>query len=329
MKLFLAYLRQRRKGILVFFLFCAVFGVSFLLYQLPLASVAYPALLCVLLGCGFLCQDFVRVKRKHSHLLALQKQKAAMINSLPEIGTVEEADYQAIIRALQNEVWEVDAAASARYQDMVEYYTVWAHQIKTPITSMGLFLEREDTALSRKLTSDLFQIEQYVEMVMAFLRLGPDASDYLFREYPLDGIIRQAIAKFAPEFIARKLRLEYTPTEETVITDEKWLSLVIGQVLSNALKYTREGTIRIYMEPPKTLCVADTGIGIAPDELPRVFEKGYTGGNGRKDKRATGIGLYLCRRICQKLGAEISIASQPDRGTTVRINLEQYRLGKE
>ncbi len=329
MKLFWAYIRQRQKGIFVFFLFCAIFAVCFFLYHLPVEAIVYPALFCFLLGGVFVVWDFSHAKQKHEALFEIQNLTAAMMDSLPEPLGLDDEDYQAIIRAFQNEMAESNTLASARYQDMVEYYTMWVHQIKTPITSMRLSLEKEDTAFSRKLSSDLFQIEQYVEMVLAFLRLDSDSSDYVFKECSLDSIIEQAITKFASEFIARKIHLNYSPTGETVITDDKWLSFVIEQVLSNALKYTRGGEIKIYMREPKTLCIEDTGFGIAPNDLPRVFEKGYTGCNGRKDKRASGIGLYLCRRICGKLGAEIGITSELDKGTTVLLNLEQYKLKNE
>lgn len=329
MKLFFSYIRQRKKGFLVFFLFCAVFAASFLLYHLPVGAIVYPALLCILLGSVFVIWDFSHAKRKHKTLLEVQNLTAAMINSLPEVQGMDDEDYQAIIRVLQNEVIESNALASARYQELVEYYTIWVHQIKTPITSMRLSLEKEDTALSRKLSSDLFQIEQYVEMVLAFLRLDSDSSDYVFKQYALDEIIEQAITKFSSEFIVRNLHLLYTPTGETVVTDDKWLSFVIEQVLSNALKYTRHGEIKIYLREPKALCIEDTGIGIASSDLPRVFEKGYTGYNGRTDKRASGIGLYLCRRVCQKLGIKIGITSELDKGTTVLLGLEQYKLKNE
>ncbi len=328
-RLLAAYMRQRRGGILVFLLFCAIFCVTFLLYHLPVGAVLYPAFLCGMFGCGFLLRDFWRVRRSHEMLLQVREMIGTRIVSLPETCGILEKDYQAVIRALREEMTESEGAASTRYQDMVEYYTVWVHQIKTPITSMRLTLEKEDSPLSRKLSSDLFQIEQYVEMVLAFLRLDSDHSDYVFREQDLDAIVRQSVSKFAAEFIARKIRLDYVPTEYKVVTDEKWLSFVVEQVLSNALKYTREGTIRIYGKGPKTLCIEDTGIGIAPNDLPRVFEKGYTGYNGRKDKRASGIGLYLCKRICVKLGVEIALESQPGKGTCVSLHLEQYRLRAE
>ena len=329
MQLFFSYLRQRRKGLLALAIFCTVFAASFILYHLPVRAVLYPTLFCILLGASFVIWDFSRAKKKHETLSEIQKRTAALIDVLPEPEGADDEDYQAIIRMLQREVNEGAAAAFSRYQDLVEYYTVWVHQIKTPITSMRLSLEKEDTALARKLSSDLFQIEQYVEMVLAYLRLDADSSDYVFKEYALDGIVEQSISKFAGDFIARNIRLNYTPSGETVVTDEKWLSFVIEQVLSNALKYTREGEIRVFWQEPKTLCIADTGIGIDPADLPRVFEKGYTGFNGRSDKRASGIGLYLCRKICQNLGVKIHITSKPGEGTNVFLDLAQYQLNRE
>lgn len=329
LKLFKAYIKQRQKGIFAFILFCAVFFVTFIMYHLPMEAVLYPSLLCFILGFVFIAWDFSRVKRKHRHLTEIVKLPAAMISLMPEIESVEDEDYQKLIETLQTEVGNLETFTSARYRDMVEYYTIWVHQIKTPIASMRLTLQNEDTPLSRKLSSDLFRIEQYVEMVLAFLRMDSVSSDYVFKEHDIDEIVKQSVTRFAHEFIDRKIHLEYENTEKTVITDDKWLSFVIEQVISNALKYTREGSIKIYMREPKTLCIEDTGIGIAPEDLPRIFEKGYTGYNGRKDKKASGIGLYLCKRICKNLGAEISVESKLDKGTTVYINLEQYNLKKE
>ena len=329
MTLFLAYIRQHGKGIAAFGLLCAVFGFSFFLYRLPLKAVLYPALICACFGLVFLGVDFARKWRRHRQLSEIKKLSAAMISSLPPAESIEEGDYQEIVRALQDELAALGNSAAARYQNLTEYYTVWVHQIKTPITSMRLTLQNEDTPFSRKLTSDLFQIEQYVEMVLAFMRLDSDSSDYVFREQSLDAVIRQSVTKFASEFIDRKIRLEYEPVNQSVVTDEKWLAFVIEQLLSNALKYTRRGSVRIRLQAPRTLCIEDTGIGIAPEDLPRVFEKGFTGYNGRTDKKASGLGLYLCKRICGKLGVGISVSSEPGRGTAVYIDLEQYDLKKE
>ena len=169
-------------------------------------------------------------------------------------------------------------------------------------------------------------MKQYVEMVLCYLRLDSGSTDYIIREYDLDSIIKQAIKRFAPQFIRRRIQLFYEPVHASVLTDEKWLLFVMEQVLSNALKYTESGSITIVLETPLTLCIRDTGIGIAPDDLPRIFEKGYTGYNGRSDKKASGIGLYLCRRICKNLGHTITALSSLDAGTEIRLGLAREKI---
>lgn len=323
------YLKEHIRIILAAGLFCTIFAVVFALYRLPIGAVFYPALLCALFAALFIIPDLIRVRRKHRALQRISSLTAAMINELPDITTIDDEDYQAVIGALRSEVNVLETKAGEQYRNMVEYYTMWVHQIKTPIASMRLHLQGEDTALSRRLQSDLFRIEQYVEMVLAFLRLDSSSSDYVFREQPIDPIIRQAVRKFSLEFISRRISLEYEPMEKTIVTDEKWLSFVLEQVISNALKYTWEGSVKIYGRDPGILCVEDTGIGIAPEDLPRIFEKGYTGYNGRSDKKASGIGLYLCRRVCDNLGVSITAKSQIGRGTVIELGLTQYQIRKD
>ena len=329
MKLFLQYLKQRRRLWIVGAVFCVIFAVSFLLYHLPIGAVIYPTLLCAALGILIMVFDFLRVKREHEALSSIRSMTDVIAESLPKIDGIKDEDYQQILRLLSEEHTHYRTQTNRKYADMIDYYTVWAHQIKTPIASMRLHLQNEDSALSRKLTSDLHRIEQYVEMVLTFLRLNSESTDYVIKEYDLDKIIKGAVRKFSADFIGRKLSLVYEPVNTTVITDEKWLSFVIEQVLSNALKYTPTGSITITLENEKTLRIRDTGIGIAPENLPRIFENGYTGYNGRADKKASGIGLYLCKRICNNLGHIITARSIVDVGTIIDIDLAQRTLEVE
>lgn len=325
-----AYWKQCRKGLGIFLLFSLIFLFVFLLYGIPMEAVLYPALLCGLLGLLFLALDMHRAWRTCRQLEILKTLPAPLMEPFPEPDTLEAAEYQELIQTLREGQKQLESGMALRYEEMVEYYTIWAHQIKTPIASMRLTLQNEDSELSRRLSEDLLRIEQYVEMVLCYLRLDSSSTDYVFQEYDLDSIVKQAVRKFAGQFIRRKIRLDYQPLNTRVVTDEKWLLFVVEQVLSNALKYTpAAGTVTIDLEEPKALCIRDTGMGIAPEDLPRVFEKGYTGYNGRNDKKASGIGLYLCRRICKNLNHVISVDSSLDSGTVVRIRLEQAKLGKE
>ena len=188
------------------------------------------------------------------------------------------------------------------------------------------WLLTKDVAVIANITGT--SVEQYVQMALQYLRMEKMTSDLVFARYDLDALIRQAVRKYAPLFIRRKIILSYEPVHCEVLTDEKWLVFVLEQILSNALKYTKSGSIHIYLSPdaPKTLVIEDTGIGIAPEDLPRIFEKGYTGCNGRADKRSTGIGLYLCRQIMEKLSHTIRIESEMGVGTKVYLGLDTVSL---
>lgn len=297
-----------------------VFASSYFLFDMPAVTVLYPLILSTsaLIVAGVI--DSVFTFNKHRKLTQ---------NEIPASSDPIEKDYQEIIRKLKEEEAYSRQKTTSDYNNMVEYYTVWAHQIKTPIASMRLQIQSEDTESARKLMGDLNRIEAYVEMVLTFLRLDSDSTDYLIKEYDLDEIIRPAIRKFSREFILKKLKLEYEPIEFKTITDSKWLSFIIEQVISNAVKYTSEGYVRIYMSEPGILCIEDTGVGISEEDLPRIFENGYTGFNGREDKRASGIGLYLCKRISDNLGHKIYAESKVGEGTKIFLDMRAKKLDVE
>ena len=323
------YLRAQRRGMLFLGLCCLIFTVSFALYGLPLGAVLYPAALCAAAGGIILLLSLRKSRAVCQELSLMQHHPADLPDELPAAQSPQEQAYQALLLALHTDRQKLKSDMNARYHDMTEYYTVWAHQIKTPIAAIRLALQNEDTPLSRRLTGEVGRVEQYVQMALTYLRLGSDSSDYVIRSCALDDIVRPAVRRFAGEFIQRKIQLNYQMLNYTVITDEKWLGFVVEQVLSNALKYTPQGSVSIYMEPDGVLCIRDTGIGIAPEDLPRVFEKGYTGYNGRSHRKASGLGLYLCREILTRLGHSVSAESQVDHGTTIRIDLRQHKTMQE
>lgn len=329
MKIFLEYLLSHKKSIGLWAVFSAVFAVIFGLYGLPAAAVFYSVLICFFIGTVCIAADFKGYREKRQTLRRLEDEITVTLENLPPPKTAEEADYQNLIKILFDFKQSLANEMNEKYADMTDYYTLWAHQIKTPIAAMRLTLQSGENVQSRELSEDLHRIEQYVEMVLCYLRLGSETNDFIIKKYDLDGIIRQAVRKFSSQFIRRKIKLVYEPVGVTVLTDEKWLLFVLEQVLSNALKYTKSGEIEITLEAPKTVCIRDTGIGIAPEDINRIFEKGYTGYNGRTDKKASGIGLYLCRQVCGKLGHTISARSQVGKGTEIRINLSETEIEVE
>lgn len=309
-------------GIVVFFcIFC--------LYQLEPEAFLYAAglylttLLCYLLYC------FFREQQAHHRRQQQISAIAYSWNELDSPTSQESCDLQEMIRSLGLRCNELATQLQSEKQESLDYYTTWVHQIKTPISVIQMILQSEDTPEHRELSAELFRIEQYVEMVLTYIRLGSDDHDFVFREYDLDALVRQSIRKYAPQFIRRKIRLVYKPTELTVLTDEKWLTFILEQLLSNAVKYTPQGSVTITVTPDKKLSVSDTGIGISPEDLPRIFEKGFTGYNGRADKKSTGLGLYLCRQTADRLGYRIMADSSPGKGSVFTLDLSTRQLEVE
>lgn len=320
MKFFVSYIKSKAVTLFIFLLFSVFFFVSFYLYGLPLSAVLYPFLLCLLFGIIFLAVDYVFSYRKCEKLNRAAKLPSKAAEALPKPDTPEEKEYSELVKTVVDDCNRIKNEEETRRDDMVNYYTLWAHQIKTPISSMNLTLQNSDGEIFRKLSLDLAKTENYVDMVMAYLR-SDGASDYVIQEYNIDEIIKGAVKKFAGEFIERKIKLEYTPVNLTVVTDKKWLSFVFEQIISNALKYTPSGSIKIYGKD-NAVIFKDTGTGISAEDLPRIFERGYTGLNGRENRRSSGLGLYLCGRICKNLGHSISAESEVGKGTKISVKFE-------
>ena len=299
MKQFFRYLYDCRYVWLWALLSGAVFSIVFALYGIPAGAVGYPLLMSAIFGLIFLVLGFLRYRKKHLGLNSLNPEEAPCAEYLPRADSLTERDYQTL-------VFREEAANRAGKE-------AW-----------------DSARENRELAAELFRIEQYVEMALCYVRLGEGSSDLVIQEYDLDDIIRKAVRKFAGQFIRRKIRLVYNGTDVRVLTDEKWLLFIIEQLLSNAVKYTPEGgTVTITVDDKKQLVVTDTGIGISKEDLPRIFEKGYTGYNGRLDKKSTGIGLYLCRTAADKLGHRLLAQSEPGKGSRFIVDLDMYPFQAE
>ena len=323
-----AYLKRQWKLLLLLVGIAAVFAAVFSLYDLPVEAVGYGAALCVVLGIILFLLGFRRFYTRHRELQRLLDRAEEPVLPLPPAGDLLEADYQALLTAVASHRAKLLARERDKLEDMTDYYTLWAHQIKTPMAAASLLLQ-EDPPPREPLEAELLKIGQYVDMVLGYLRLDSDSTDYVFQDTELDILIRQAVRKFARLFILKHITLDFRETGRKVVTDGKWLSFVVEQLLSNALKYTPAGgTVRIYGDG-ETLVIADTGIGIREEDLPRVFEKGFTGYNGRTGQKSTGIGLYLCRRVTEKLGHGLTIVSRPGQGTIARLDLSRKQRTME
>ena len=324
-----AYIKQYIKVLLLFIVFAFVFCIVFSLYNLETEAIYYSIILCAFIGLIYICINFINYYKKHIQLYKLQNEISISLENLPSPKTLMEEDYTNLILNLNKEYKTYISKSDIAKSDMIDYYTMWVHQIKTPISAMKLLIQTSESEISSDLSSELFKIEQYVEMVLSYIRLGSNENDFVIKEYDLDNIVRQAIRKYAPLFIRKKINLDFQPTNYKVLTDEKWLVFVIEQLLSNAIKYTNKGKISIYPLENKKLVIEDTGIGISKEDIPRIFDKGFTGYNGRTDKKATGLGLYLCKNILDKLSHKISIESEVGVKTKVILDLSMLNVNIE
>lgn len=306
------------------FLFLSFLILSFLsfLYQLDIEILLYGTLLCLFFFLVLMGMDFFRYKKRHDQRVAIKTEAIDQVLDLQD-PTLTGIEYQMLLQKVEQARLDAINKNEEEFQEHMDYFTLWIHQVKLPISAMQLLLEEENPS-KENLKSQLLRINQYTDMVLAYLRMNASETDFVFKEIDLDDAIRQSIRYFASEFIARNISLTFKETHLFVLSDEKWLVFVLEQILSNALKYTKQhGQIKIYLQGDRKLIIEDNGIGIQASDLPRIFEKGYTGYNGRQDKKASGLGLYLCKEICQKLSCEISIDSQPGCYTKVGLKFDQ------
>ena len=300
------YLREHLPLAGLLALFAGTFALVLSLYHLPTEPVAYASALCAVMGLIALIWGFVRYRRAHQARAHVLNAPHLLLDELPSPRTLSEADDQAIMQRLLHDIRAAQSDLAAYRQDSTDYFTAWVHQIKTPLSVMRLQLQSEDTPENRAMLAELFQMEQYVTMALSYARLGNPTKDLVLTRVPLDPLIRQAIRDFAPLLIRKKLRLQY-----------------------DAVKYTDRGRVSIRVTSAPAIIVADTGIGIAPEDVPRVFEKGYTGYNGRGGQKSTGLGLYLVHQTAEMLHCRVSLSSRIGEGTSVTIDLHQEELGKE
>lgn len=331
MKILKAYIKEHRTQICMYLGAYGIFFVIFDLYHIDLACVEYAFLLSGVWSLLYAVLGFVRYRRTHRELQNVIKGEKEQILEFAEGTTLLEQDYQKLVQKLYTQINETESEQAIERQDMLDYYSMWAHQIKTPIAAMNLLFQtekEEHPVLVRELEMELFKIQQYVEMVLTYLRMEDMSADLSFAVCDLYTVIRQVVRKYSKMFILKKITLVYEPIQETVLTDEKWLSFVLEQLLSNALKYTENGSVHIYKKG-QILVVEDTGIGIREEDLPRIFERGFTGYNGRNDKKSTGIGLYLCKSVMDKLQHGLWLESEAGKGTRACMDLSREKLPVE
>ena len=320
MHFLIQYLKDKYKVMIVFcgLIICNFF--MYFLYDVRMEPILYTTFLLLLFVLPFALWNLHRTYQKCGRLKNIEQAKVPVTPDLPTADTLMEENYQRVIKEIL-QAWQNERVNQRKINaERDDYYTLWTHQIKTPVYSMDLMLQTGDTTPS-KWKTELLQISCYIDMALKYLQLENQYSDLFFERVELLPLAQEAIKKHSVVLISKRLKIDLHDLNGTVLTDRKWLLFILEQLVSNAAKYTEQGCISIYQPTPVQICVSDTGIGITAEDLPRLFEKGYTGFNGRIHQKSTGCGLYMCKKVSLLLGYTLSVSSQLNIGTTVTVNL--------
>lgn len=324
MKIFLSYIYKIKFWLAFVVTEIVIMSCVLILNDVKAAEIIYGVCLLLFIVVAFIVLGYYKYCYKYKYLKTIEKNIEVLTGTLPEAEDCVEKEYQQLIENLVYYYNSVINKNENMFKDMNEYYTMWVHQIKTPIAAMKLLLQERSCEFDVSYEqTQLFSIEQYVEMALQYMRLGSESTDFVIKKVDVHKVVKEAVHKYARMFIQKKIKLDFKDFNVQVVSDEKWLEFVIEQLLSNAVKYTGRGQVSIYTESKDrsvvALVIEDTGIGINSADLPRICEKGYTGYNGHSDKLSTGIGLYLCNQILQKLSHGIEIESKEGKGTKAKI----------
>ena len=314
---FLAYLHSRIR-LLVFIFLISCLALAFHILFTNLGSYfLYFFLLCSFLTLLFFIWDILAEAEVYRREMLYSEREP---KSPLECALAEKLDER------EAELYQKKSEAESKLTDLLDYYTLWVHQIKTPIAATRLLVaEVSERELKRQLEQEIFKIDSYTNLVLQYLRLESFHDDLVLKKENIEDLVKEVIRKYAIFFIQKSLSINMHDLDRSIVTDKKWLLVVIEQILSNSLKYTNEGGIEIYMDG-QDLCIKDTGIGIKNSDRLRVFERGFSGYNGRMTQQSSGLGLYLTQKISQELGHQIRIESELGQGTTVRIKFAEVNL---
>lgn len=350
MKFWIQFIKEKRIAIFLYLVTVLLFLVTGSLYHVEnIGKLLYATLLTFALWCIVGIIEGIRYVKRYKRLEAARQQieqygEQALeeIISKAEIFSDHYSNFVGIEQQLEqlllqaSQCWEkVRLHEEEKAADRRDYFLMWTHQIKTPISGLKLLLEKnsddKDGFLMRE---ELFKIEQYADMVLTFQRLDSMASDLVLQEYELVPLLKQAVRKYSVLFINKGLGVEVPTGNAKILTDRKWFSFCLEQLLSNSIKYTETGGIRFDIEEDGNrvcLVLSDTGLGIRAEDLPRIFEKGFTGYNGRLDKKSSGIGLYLCKQVFDRLGIMVTVESEVGVGTRMKLTIpyNNVSLNKE
>jgi signal transduction histidine kinase len=328
---FTKFLADRKLSILCYVLLMIFISLVIYLdrsFQVSIGNIVYLNFVCSVLYIVFLLTGFFYHRSYYKGLTDIvENERDEIINRLPKPKNNEQVLFQEVLSALNKEHSSKILRLYEQKKENEEFITSWVHQVKTPIAVSRLIMENDLNSLNQNtlfsLEEEVDKIDHYIEQALYYSKIDDFSKDYLIHEVELDRLVKEAVKKQAKTFIHKKIMIEMENIDFTVTTDKKWLSFILDQVLSNALKYTdTSGKIKFFgiiEDKIQKLIIEDNGVGIKPEDLERVFDRGFTGYNGRGNNKSTGFGLYLSKRLARKLGHDITIESKYGENTKVII----------
>ncbi|MFU0787952.1 MAG: Histidine kinase domain-containing protein [Enterococcus gilvus] len=314
-----AFLFERRVLYGMYVVFWGLICLTTFLHDASFVSIWDSLLFTLFVLAVYSIVSFYRFSRKQQQLelLATKDLQVSNLLFLPKAETLAEETYQQTLQVVLENKNQQQEELQQKQKVMMDDFGLWLHQIKTPVAALDLVIQSGQLD-PRTMKNEVFKINEYLQMILNYMRQHLDQTDFVFQQLSIEAIVKTVVKKYATFFSQKNLSLQLQQLEGTVYSDQKWLIFILEQVIFNGIKYTENGTITISFAKNQ-LMIQDTGIGIRSEDLPRVFEKGYTGINGREQQRASGLGLYLSQQAAEKLGCRILIDSQVNKGTTVTI----------
>lgn len=276
---------------------------------------------------SYMALEFIKYKNYYDEINSVLEKldkKYLLPEMIKEANFMQGEKLNSILKEISRDMHENVKYYKDMQSDYREYIEAWVHEIKTPIASTKLIIENNRDKVTNKIDFQMDKIEGFVEQVLYYSRSNNVDKDYIIKQTNLDNVVRNVIKRNYRDFIHKKIKLDIKDIDEIVYTDGKWTEFIINQIIGNSIKYSsnKEPMINIYSVKKANLVILiidDNGVGIIDKDINRVFEKGFTGENGRRFSKSTGMGLYLCEKLCSKLGLKISIESEVDKGTKVTL----------
>ena len=324
---FTKYIKDKIYYILAFIIYIILISI-----YLKAMEIETPVIIIVVaISTIFFCAGFIiSYMKSNKYLKDIDKmmdnltEKYLITEIMPKPSRAERLAYYRILKKANKSMLENISIIKQQQKDYKEYIESWVHEIKIPITSVKLLCENNKSDITTKIDEEIEEINNFVEQALFYARMDQVSNDFMIKNINLNNVIRNVLARNKKIMIQNNMKVELNNVNTNCYTDEKWLEFIINQIIQNAIKYRKEKNANIVITISENkenviLNIKDNGIGIKTSEIDRIFDKGFTGTNGRNQKKSTGIGLYLCKRLCQEIGMEIEANSKENEFTEIKI----------